>query len=298
VIARIGSALRRTARIAVERPRATLWALLALTAALFAVGLAAVVADNVERWTEAPHGGASMVVYLGEGVDDAHAHSLAAELATLRGVEHVELVDAAESAHRLQLALGADSTLLEGVELASLPASVEVTLAPGVRDVIAMSPTVRALRGAPGVDDVVVEDAGTDRVASTLGIVRIAARWGAVVFGILALIIALAAVRVRLERRGNELAVAHLLGAPPSFVTVPTALAGAIHGALAALLAAAALWAGVALYGDSIAHGLQSALGSIELALPPLHHLAIFIGLGGALGFIGGVLAGATRATS
>jgi cell division protein FtsX len=143
------------------------WTLLALTAAMFAVGVAALTADHIDRWTRDTHGSASMVVYLGEGVDEARATALAVELGKLPGIERAQLVPAAQSAARLQQALGADSALLEGVELAGLPASVEVTLAPGVRDVIAMSPTLRALKGSPAVDDIIVEDGGSERIAGT-----------------------------------------------------------------------------------------------------------------------------------
>lgn len=288
MIPRIGSALRRTGRIVVDRPRATLWTLVALTCALIAVGVAALAADNVERWTHVPRAGASMVVYLGEGVDEIHARALADELAKLPGVEHAELVAAAETAKRLQQALGADATLLDGVDLASLPASVEVTLAPGVRDVVAISPTLRALRGTPGVDDVVVAD-DTDRTAGTLEAVRVIGWSGAALLSALAVVVVLAAVRVRLDRNRQEIAVLHLLGASSAFTLVPTALAGALQGAVAAALAAVALWIGVALYGDSIAH----ALGSIEL--PSLGRLALFVVLGGGLGLVGGGLAGASR---
>lgn len=293
---RIASALRRTARIAVERPHTTLWTLLALTAALFAVGVAGLTAMHVERWTRAPRLGASMVVYLGDGVDEASAQKLAVELARMPGVQRAELVVAEESAARLQQALGADSALLEGVELASLPASVEVTLAPGMRDVIAMSPTVRALRGTPGIDDVIVEDAGAERLAGTLRTVRLVAWTGAALLAGLALVIVLAFVRVRLDRADRELTVMHLLGASASFIAVPTALAGALQGAIAALLAALALHVGVAVYGDGIARALHGALGSVQIALPGAAMLALFVALGAALGCVAGGLAGASRA--
>lgn len=296
-VPRIGSALRRAWRIAVEKPRTAMWTLAAVTCALFAVGLAVLAAVNLDRWTSGPRGAASMVVYLAEGVDEPHARELIAQLAKLSGVEQVELVTPAESAKRLQQAVGADSALLDGVELAAMPASVEVTLAPGVRDVIAMSPTVRALRGAPGIDDVIVEDNGADRVAGTLATVRLVAWTGAALFAGLALIIALAALRVRLERGKHELAVAHLLGAAPAFTIVPTALAGALHGVIAAIVGALALWGAVALYGDSITSALRGALGAVELAVPAVPQLVLFVGLGAILGLVGGGLAGATRAT-
>lgn len=293
ILPRISSAMRRTARIACERPRVMVWTLIALTAALFAVGVAALAADHVDRWTRDRHGTASMVVYLGEGVDEARATALAAELAKLPGIEHAELVPAAQSAARLQQSLGADSALLEGIELASLPASVEVTLAPGMRDVIAMSPTLRALKGSAAVDDIIVEDGGSERIASTLGTVRTIAWIGAALFAGLALLVALAALRVRFERGERELAVAHLLGASPTFLFVPTAFAGALQGALAALLALGGLYACVMVYGDRITAGLHGVLGPVELALPAASICALFVALGAGLGLVGGGLAGA-----
>jgi cell division protein FtsX len=295
VIPRIASALRRTARLVAERPRAALWTLLALTCALAAVAIAAIGATNVDRWAQRPGDGASMVVYLGEGVADARAQELLVELRALPGVERAELVPPAESAKRLQQALGADTALLEGIELGSLPASVEVTLAPGVRDVVAISPTVRALRGANGVDAVTVEDPGDDRMASALYTIRVVAWGGAAMFAGLALIIVLAAIRVRLDRSREEIAIAELLGAEPSFHVVPTALAGAIHGALAALLAAAAVWGGIQLYGDAIVEAVAGSLGAVELVVPSALEVVLFVAAGAGLGLVGGALAGASR---
>jgi len=292
VIYPVISALRRTARLATRRPRVALWTLLALSCALFVIGIAAIAAATIDRWADAhPGSGGNMVVYLGEGVEDARATALVVELRGLRGVERVELVSAAESANRLVRALGSDPALLDGVDVASLPASVEVKLAPGVRDVIAMSPTVRALREAPGVAEVVVEggeDAGGDRLAEALHTARGFAWTCAAVFAGLALIIVLAAIRVGLERSVKEAAVLQLLGAPPGFVALPSALAGAVLGAVAAIVAAVAL--GVVL------HDPGTQLGTIELASPPAVAIAALVALGGLVGLVGGGLAGVARA--
>lgn len=286
ILPRIGSGLRRTGRILVGRPRATLWTLAALTCALIAVGIAALAADHIDRWTAGPGGGASMVVYLGEGIDETHAQALVAQLGTLPGVEHAELVPAAESAKRLQSALGADSALLEGVELGSLPPSVEVVLQPGMRNVIALSPTVAALKGTPGVDDVMIEDGGSERAASSLSVVRTAAWAGAALLSALALVIVLASTRVRMEKNASEQTVHQLLGASPWFLAVPTALAGALQGALAASFATITVCIGLAVWG-----------AGIPVATPAALQMLCFIGVGAALGLVGGGLAGAARAT-
>jgi cell division transport system permease protein len=287
VIPLVASALRRTARIAVERPRAALWTLLALTCALVAVGVAVMAALTIDRWAATrPTSSASMVVYLGEGIADARAHQLVGELRALPGVERAELVPAEESARRLVVALGSDGTLLEGIDVASLPASVEVALQPGVRDVVAMSPTVRALRGAPGVADIVVDDRTAPPAPAPLATVRTLAWTGAALFAGLALIVVLAAIRVRLDRTRQDIAVAHLLGAGPAFVVVPTALAGALSGMVASLLATIALGIGLQLYGDTFDNAI---------VIPALSELAVFVALGTLIGLIGGSLAGASR---
>ena len=290
------SAIRRAARIAVERPRAALWTTLALTCALFAVAVAAVAAINVDRWAvDRPGQAASMVVYLGEGTSDARAQELVVELRGLHGVDSAELVPSVESARRLVTSLGSDTALLEGVDVATLPASVEVTLAPGVRDVVAMSPTIRALRAAPGVADVIVEDRGDDRVSGALDTVRSIAWGAAALFAGLALFTVLAAIRVRLDRGRQELAVAELLGAGPSFLVIPTALAGALQGVTAALLAATGFALGLHFYGQSITESLSASIGAVELEAPTVAMLGIFVAAGAVLGFFGGGLAGASR---
>jgi cell division protein FtsX len=296
VFTHLASAVRRTFRIAADRPRAGLWTMLALVAAFAACGMAALAVVELERRSSGPAAGtASMVVYLGESVDDAHAQQLTAELAKLSGVEKAELIAPAESARRLEQALGADQSLLDGVEIASLPASVEVTLAAGVRDVVAMSPTVKALRGTPGVTDVVVEPPGEDHPPAMVERLHTTLEVGALVLGGLALIGALAMVRVRLERRPDELAVAQLLGAGPLFQLIPTACAGALLGTIAAALAAGALCVGLWRYGGEVASALAGALGPVQVALPAWPELVVFVAAGALIGFVGGSLAGAAR---
>jgi len=295
IIPALASSLRRTARIAVERPRAGLWAQLALACALFAVAVAGVAAFSVERWIAArPATTASMVVYLADGTTDARARELTDELRRLQGIVSVELVPPAESAKRLVAALGADTHLIDGIELAQLPGSVEVRLAPGVRDVIALSPTVRALRGAPGVADVVLDDPTDEKLVAALAAVRSIAWTGCALFAGLALIVVLATIRVRLDRGRRELAVAQLLGASPGFWVWPTLCAGAVHGALAGVLASGALLIALACYGADITAALAPALGKVSLAAPRLELLWLVL-TGTVIGALGGVLAGATR---
>lgn len=293
MIARLASMVRRTGRIAVERPRAALWTTLALTCALLAVGLAAVTALTIDRVVSTETNSATragLVVYLGEGVSDARAATLVAELRTLSGIEKVELVTPQESARRLVGSLGSGAPMLEGVDIQSLPASVEVTLAPGVRDVVAMSPIVRELRGATGVSEVVVEDTEDTKVSGVLGTVRSVAWLAAALFAGLALLAALSSLRVRFEEtqrgRHSEWSVVELLGGSPSHLVIPTALAGAIQGLLSAALAGGLLLLGLHVYGGDV---------PVEIVVPEGAMVAIFLGGAAAIGLVAGGLAGVSR---
>jgi cell division protein FtsX len=302
--------VRRTARLAVDRPRAALWAVVALTASLVMVGVVGVAADNLDAWTRAPRGRASVVVYLANTVDAAHGGALADALARERWVARAEYVPAAETARRLEAALGYDASsaraagnaarqpqLLDGVDLAGLPATIELMLAPGVRDVVAMSPTTRALRDTPGVDDVVIEDGGEDRVVAAATAVRVCAWSAAALLVALALLAGVATVRVQLDRDPRELAVARLFGAGPGYAGVPCVLAGITFGAVAAGIAVALVYALLAAYGGAIAAAVAPTLGAVEVALPSGGDALLLVALGAAIGAVGGGLAGVSRAT-
>lgn len=293
MIARLASALRRTGRIAVERPRAALWTTLALVCALLAVGIASITALTIDRVVTTETSSATragLVVYLGEGVSEQRAAQLVEDLRGLAGIEKVELVTAQESGRRLVGSLGSGAPMLEGVDIEALPSSVEVTLAPGVRDVVAMSPIVRELRGTSGVSEVVVEDTEDTKVAGVLGTVRAIAWIAAALFAGLALLTALSSLRVRFEesRRGrhSEWQVVELLGGGPSFLAIPTALAGALQGLVAAAIAGGLLLLGLHVYGGDI---------PVEVVLPSGMMIAIFVGGSTAIGLVAGGLAGISR---
>ena len=261
------NALRRTWRLLADRPRMAAWTLAAAICALVVAGAALVVVDHIAAWTAAPRtNGGSMVVYLGEGVSDATAHQLVAQLGRVAGVER---------------ALGADAALLDGVDLASLPATVEVTLAPGVRDVISMSPLLGALRANPGVEDVIVEDGGdTAKSSDSLATLRAFVYAGAALLAGLAVVVVLAAIRVRLAEDRQERAVLHLLGARPMFSIVPAALAGTALGLVASLGASLVVWIGI---------------DQLSISAPAFGAIVLFVAAGAGVGLVGGSLAGVGR---
>jgi len=279
----MASLIARTARLVARKQAASLWAIAAVAAALVGVAATRLAAGEVAAWSHGVRAQASMVVYLDEGASAEQAGALAERLRRTGGVDQVAVVGSAEAADRLRAALGAHDELLEGVDPASLPISLEITLAPGVTDIAAASPVVAELRAAGGVEDVeVTRDASAPLGDALARLTRLA--WALfVVVGIGAIIAVAAAIRGFLAADAGERATLRLLGAGAWLTRGPTLVAGVILGAVGAGLALAIGAACNATAGlDLLTAGASWSLASAGL----------LVALGAGLGLAGGLVAG------
>lgn len=288
---RLPHLVRRVARAVVHQPGRLPWAIGAIAAALLAFAVVHLAARNVDAWTSRWTGEASMVVYLDAGTTEARARAIADELAATGGVAAVEYVPSVEAARRLRAALGSHGELLDGVDDAALPASLELVLEPGVRDVAAASAIVETLRTTAGVEDVELVGDWVEQVGTVLAALR-AAAWSLLgLLGGLSVWIVAATARLRLDTVAAESRVAQLLGASPGFVRWPHVVAGAIHGALAGALAIGGLWLVHRAVAPDVAGALAGVVGEVELAFLPAMQLGLLVALGAGLGVVGSALA-------
>lgn len=277
------SIVTRAARTLARRPAASLWAALAVAAALVGVATIDVAARHVGAWSHDLRAQASMVVYLDESATPEHADAVAAALRDLDGVDAALVVSNEDAADRLRAALGAHDELLAGVDPATLPLSIEVTLAPGVADVIGQSPLVAELRAAGAVEDVEVTRDYTAPLGEALARLERLAWALFAIIGLAAALVVAAAVRLRVGEATGERSALAWLGAGPWFVRGPALVAGAALGAIGAILAlggAAAL--------------VRFLHLDVASATWPLARAALLVGAGALLGLVGGAL-GAER---
>lgn len=287
MITAAGSVIARGLRALGRRPMSSLWAALAVAAALVGVAAIDLAARHVDAWSHDLRAQASMVVYLDEGATDERAAEVAGALQRVDGVEAAVVVTSADAADRLRAALGAHDELLAGVDPASLPLSIEVTLAPGMADVIGGSPLVAELRAAGAVEDVEVTRDYTAPLGEALARLQQLAWALLAIIGIAAALIVAATVRLRLADTAHERAALAWLGASGWFVRAPALVAGTLLGALGAglaLLAAAAL---VHVFRIDVAPALG---GATEVTAWPLARAALLVGGGALLGLVGGAL--------
>jgi cell division transport system permease protein len=258
---------------------------------LVLVGVVALAALNVRRLASLWGGDVQMTVYLEEGAARERQQQIAQALAKLPGVDDVRQVSSHEAYERLRRSLGGRSDLLDGVEESFLPASLEVTLKPGVVDVIRAHPAFERLRKAAGVEEVELHGdwaARLQRVQSLLTDVGLAV-------GFLVLCACLyvvgATIRLGVFARRDEIAIMQLVGATHRFVKGPFLVEGALQGTIGAASAVALLYALYALAQPRV----EAALGGLLSAAPitffrPLE-IGIAVAAGTLLGLVGSSVA-------
>lgn len=207
------------------------------------VGAALLLARTTAVWSHPPGGGSHLVVYLVSGTDAIQSRALANDLASLGGALGVEVVSPADTLSRLRIALAGEQSLLEGIEPESMPASIEVSLAPGVEEVLPLSPAIASLRRHPAVEQVAVQAANPDRLTAATAAMAPWARALAALLAVVAGLLGFTVTRWAWTLPRGELAVARLLGAGWSYHVLPTAIAAATAAALGALVGVAGLLA-------------------------------------------------------
>jgi cell division transport system permease protein len=286
------SLFRRSLRPLLVSWRSWSWAALvtSITAAIAIIG--SLGARGFGHWTQSQQRGASMVVYLQPDVSDSLGQQMASDLQALTGVEHAFYVSAAESERRLRTVLSGSEPLLDGIEANSLPASVELRLQAGVRDVIEISEPYRALMQSGLSDEVEIVGEVEEQSSAALNQLGQLAGGCSLVLAALAMLITFVMARICLPVSRSDLAMAQMLGASPVFLRMPAIVAGAMFGALTATIAVAIVTLLQSYAGAAVQHWLATAVDDFALPWMSIAEVFYAIALLAGCGSIGGLMAG------
>jgi cell division transport system permease protein len=255
------------------------------------LGLVLLAAQNLGK-VAAPWGeGVQMVVYLDDGTDPAAARKIAQALRQAGGVERVDYVPADQALERLKGSLGERGALLDGIETGYLPASLEVSLAPGVREMASASPLVSRLRATPGIEEVEFLGDWVDKVAALHRTLRLLAAALAAAVALACVYVVAGTIKLGMAARKDEIEVLSLVGATERFVRGPLLVEGALQGLLGAGLAVGVLFIVFRLGAPAVAGALSGATGQLELSFLPAMQIGLALCTGAGLGFLGSALA-------
>lgn len=261
-----------------------------MTISLVLVGLAYMAEHNVRNLSRQWGSGIQMIVYLEEGTSARHAEQLANALGALQAVESVTFIPPEDALVHLQRSLGQHDELLKGIEASFLPASLEVRLVEGVRDLVAAHPVIERLEATPGVEEVEFLGSWVDDFTLLVGKVKRTGMWLVAVVGLIGIFTVVATMRLSAASRMSERRVLELMGAPGILRTGPTVIEGAVQGLLGAAAAALILWFLYSSGAPMLASALSSSLGVIELRFLATKDVAQLILFGVSLGIVGGLL--------
>jgi cell division protein FtsX len=258
---------------------------------LLLVGVVELAALNVRHLSQGWGGDVQMTVYLEDGVTPARAGKVAAALAKLPGVVGVRSVDAHEAWGRLQRSLGARADLLDGVEESFLPASIEVSLKPGVAEVLRAHPAFERLRHTAGVEDVELMGNWASRLRDIEHLLSVAGWAVAALVFCACLYIVGSTIRLGVFARRDEIEIWKLVGATNGFVKAPFLVEGGVQGALGTTLAVALLYGLYRLASPHVEAVLGGFMASGPLGFFTPAQLAFAIAGGALLGLCGSALA-------
>ncbi len=285
------SGLSRAFRGFFEAPLLTLSVIAAVSLGFFMVGLVHVFAQNAGAAVVQWGGSAQMVIYLQPDAEPEQAEQIRAAVAHIPSVEHASYVSPEMAIARLRTALSTTETwrdlTSDEFALNTMPASVEVTFAPGVTDVARAHPIVERLEATPFVEEVVFIGDWADELATLATYLRYGT-WGFVVLIYLVSLFLIAlALRLRAGVHRDKAEVMSLFGATGAFIRGPLLIEGTLQGLVGASLAMLVLWLIFHTSADALSAPIQQVLGSFEIGFLPRDSVIIFIITGAMTGMLG-----------
>lgn len=231
----------------------------------------------------------TLTVFLRDTTDEAAGHALADELAGAGGIERASYTsrDDALKQFRARTDLGA---VLDALGTNPLPASI--TLVPtAARDAAGLRQLAEELRARKTVEQVLLDDAWTQRLAAALAVGTRLALLLAVALGTAAVLSMGNTIRLDIEARRDEIAVLQRIGAPASFIRRPFLYAGLWYGLAGGAVALLALGIAGMVLRDPVAALVSLYEGAFQLRGPDLRSLGLVLGVGVGLGLAGAWLA-------
>jgi len=274
--------MRRNARL-------QLAALGALALALTLVGLAALVATNIERLTVQRGRGEQLTVFMHAGVPQARVRAVHRLLATRSEVADVELVTP-QQAHQVLLNSLSAKEALSDLGPGYLPYSLEVRLHPGQarRDLGAL---LALLSAASGVAQVEARALWVERIAALSAVAREVALGVALVIALATLFIIATTIRLGVFARREEIHIQRLVGATSAFVRAPFLIEGALQGLGATMLSLGLLFGLYQLASPMMREALSALLAGASIHFFSAPQLLLAVLVGSLLGLAGSGLA-------
>lgn len=261
-----------------------------ITLALLIISLFMLIFVNLEGTVEQWSRKVVVTVYFDKEPQPQELGQLKSRIAALPGAGSLAFISQEEAMKRFRERLKGQESLLEGVAVDTLPASLEISLTREHRSSEAVNIFVARLKKVPGVGEVQYGEEWVKKFLTFFHFLRILGLLIAAFLLLAVLFIVSNTIRLTILARRDELEIQALVGATPLFIKAPFLIEGVIQGGAGALLAVLLLTGGYFALLSNAANFLAFNPGEAGLVFLPLPHLLALLFGGALLGFVGSLL--------
>lgn len=188
------------------------------------------IAFNLTSFLKAWEEKIEVIAYLKKGVALDEVERLLRKIRRFEGVEAVKYVSPNEAMAFMEMKLGDQKNLLEGIQPAILPSSIEIRLMKDFRNTPSIKGIVTQLRQLPQIDEIQYGQEWVETFLTLVHLFRIT-QWvlgGLLLMGII--FITFNTLQLTISSRKEEIEIMQILGARPSFIQAPFYVEGLIQG--------------------------------------------------------------------
>lgn len=182
-------------------------------------------------------GNIKVVLYLRENLKQGQTAMLQQTLAGCSEVVSIRSVSKAKALEEFRRTLAEDASLLDGLDVNPLPASLELSLNPGMEKPEQLKLFLQYLARRPEVESVQGGVEWVQRLSNLLTAVRLVLFLLGGVLAVISLFITASTIHLTIDRRQDEIAVMHLVGASNWYIRLPFLFEGMLEGFLGGCLA-------------------------------------------------------------
>jgi cell division transport system permease protein len=229
--------------------------ILVIALSLTLVGAFLMAANNASNLVEYFSGQVEVMIYLNDDHTKLEADALVGALQKRPMVESATFITKADALARFKQELAELAEVVDSMEGNPLPASIEVKIAPGFRQIDQLEALAGSLNGKPGVEEVYYGKEWIEKMARAVSVFWIFGVSVGIFLSSTAVFIISTTLKLAIHRRQEEIGVMRLVGATNKYIQAPFIIEGLLQGLLGASLSIGALfgvfWFFISKFADS-----------------------------------------------
>jgi cell division transport system permease protein len=180
--------------------------------------------------------------YIEEGLNRSEIESVQGQVRSYPEVESVRYVSKKEAWEKFKGDLGAQSGVLEGLDAAILPSTLEIAVKRSYRQRASLVDLANRLKSVEGVSEVEYPEVWMEK----LSLLLLGVQWAKWIFGgflfMASLFIVGSTVKLAIMAREDEIEIMQLVGATDGMIKAPFVIEGMIQGLVGAFFSLIFLW--------------------------------------------------------